>query len=182
MMKKMIGTVVVLLIVSGSAGAANIILEFKAQYFSPVDEEFMDIYGGGVMYGGEVSIGVWKGLELWFGGSFFSREGELTFTKEKTELQIIPVGGGLRYRWKGKSLSPYFAAGLGFYQFKESNPIGEVDLGEVGYVAAIGTYVKITGGLLIDLFANYSVCELRSDDFEINIGGFGAGIGIAYEF
>lgn len=181
-MRKIIVMIGVLLFVSGSAHAANIILEFKTQYFSPSDEEFKDIYGGGVMYGGEVSIGVWKGLELWLGGSYFSREGELTFTKEKTELQIIPVGGGLRYRWQGKSLSPYLAAGLGLYQFKESNPIGEVDLGEVGFVAGIGTYVRIAGGLLIDLYANFSVCEFRSDDFEINISGFGTGIGIAYEF
>ena len=181
-MRKIIVMVGVLLFVSGSSHAANIILEFKTQYFSPSDEEFKDIYGGGVMYGGEVSIGVWKGLELWFGGSYFSREGELTFTKEKTELRIIPVGVGLRYRWRGKSLSPYLAAGLGLYQFKESNPIGEVDLGEAGFVAAIGTYVRITGGLLIDLYANYSVCEFSSDDFEINISGFGTGIGIAYEF
>jgi len=181
-MRKIFVMIGVLLFVSGSAHAVDIILEFKTQYFSPSDEEFKDIYGGGVMYGGEVSIGVWKGLELWFGGSYFSREGELTFTKEKTELQIIPVGGGLRYRWRGKSLSPYLAAGLGLYQFKESNPIGEVDLGEVGFVAAIGTYVRIAGGLLIDLYANLSVCEFSSDDFEINISGFGAGIGIAYEF
>jgi opacity protein-like surface antigen len=185
-MKKIIIMTVVLLFVSGSAGAANIILEFKAQYFSPSDEAFQDIYGGGVMYGGEVSIGVWKGLELWFGGSYFSREGELTFTKEKSELKIIPVGGGVRYRWQGNRLSPYLAAGLGNYQFKESNPIGEVDEGRMGYSAAIGTYVKVTGGLLIDLYANYSVCEMRPGDFEIdyeiNIGGFGAGIGIAFEF
>jgi hypothetical protein len=182
MMKKLIGMIVVLLFVSGSVGAANVILEFKIQYFSPTEEVFKDIYGGGVMYGGEVSIGVWKGLELWLGGSYFSREGELTYTKEKTELQIIPVGGGLRYRWQGRSLSPYAAAGLIFYNYKESNPIGEVSAGEGGFIAAIGTYVKIAGGLLIDLYANYSVCELSPADFEINIGGFGAGIGIAYEF
>ncbi|MGB2908889.1 MAG: hypothetical protein WBB73_17465 [Candidatus Aminicenantaceae bacterium] len=185
-MRKILGVIVVLLCASGTASAANIILEFKAQYFSPSDEVFRDIYGGGVMYGGEVSIRVWKGLEVWFGGSSFSREGELTFTREKTELKITPMGGGIRYRWQAKSLSPYLAAGLGAYQFNESNSIGEAE--EVGraYLAGIGTYLKITKGLLIDLYANYSVCELNPGDFavdfEIDIGGFGAGIGIAYEF
>ena len=57
-----------------------------------------------------------------------------------------------------------------------------MDIAEFGFMAAIGSYVKITGGLLIDLYANYSFCELSLEDFGFNIGGFGAGIGIAFEF
>ena len=97
MMKRLIGTIAVLLLVAGSAGAAAVRVELKASYFRPTEQAFLDICGGGPRYGGEVSIGLWKGFDLWLGGNYFSREGELSFTKEKTELQIIPIGAGLKY-------------------------------------------------------------------------------------
>jgi len=32
-----------------------------------IEKAFRDIYGEGIMYGGEASICVWKTLEVWFG-------------------------------------------------------------------------------------------------------------------
>jgi len=181
-MKRLTGTIAILLLVSGSAGAASVRLEFKAGYFRPSDKDFLDIYGGGPRYGGELDIHLWKGLDVWLGGSYFSQEGELTFTKEKTELQIIPIGAGLKYRWTKGVIRFYTAAGLSSFQYKESNPIGEVSKSRVGLTAEMGSYVKIAGGLLVDVFLGYSVCYIESADFKVNIGGLGAGLGLAYEF
>jgi hypothetical protein len=181
-MKRFAGMAALLILIAGSLGATNVIVELKVQYFSPTDQVFRDIYGGGMMYGGEVSVGVWKGLEAWLGGSYFSSEGELTFTKEKTELEIVPIEVGLRYRWAGERFSFYAGGGLSFQSYKESNPIGDISLGGTGFMAEIGSYVRITGGLLFDLFVNYTGCRLESPDFDIDIGGFAAGVGLAYEF
>jgi hypothetical protein len=95
-MKRLTGMTAVLLLISGSAGAATVRVELKAGYFHPTEQAFLDIYGGGPRYGGELDVRLWKGFDVWLGGSYFSREGELTFTKEKTELQIMPIGAGLK--------------------------------------------------------------------------------------
>jgi len=180
--KKLAGVIGVLLLVSGSAAAAAVRVEVKASYFHPTEQAFLDIYGGGPRYGGEVDIGLWKGFDLWLGGNSFSRDGELTFTKEKTELQIMPIGAGLKYSWTKGRIRLYTAAGLSSFQYKESNPIGEVSKSRVGLTAEMGSYVKIAGGLLVDVFLGYSVCYIESADFKVNIGGLGAGLGLAYEF
>ena len=134
------------------------------------------------MYGGEVSVGVWRDLDLWLGGSYFSRKGELTFTKEETTLEIIPLGAGVKYRLTRGSLSFYIGLGLNYYQYKEKNPIGDVSEGGLGYIGKVGSYVKVTDGLLIDLYLNYSYCKIKPADFDVNIGGIEAGVGVGYRF
>ena len=181
-MKKLIITIVTVIFLSGLANATDIIIELKAHYLHPSEEAFRDIYGGGMMYGGEISIGVWRGLDVWFGVSYFSKTGELTFTKEETKLEIYPIGGGLKYKLSTGIFDLYAGAGLNYYQYKESNPLGHVSKGGLGYIGKIGSYVKVTGGLLFDLYVNYSYCKLKPADFEINIGGIEAGVGIGYSF
>lgn len=181
-MKKLIIIIVSVILLSGLANAADFIVELKIHYLHPSEEAFRDIYGGGMMYGGEISIGVWKGLDVWLGGSYFSKKGELTFTKEETKLEIYPLGGGLKYRLTTGVFNLYAGAGLNYYQYKESNPLGDVSKGGLGYIGKIGSYVKVTGGLLVDLYVNYSYCKIKPEDFEINIGGIEAGVGIGYSF
>lgn len=181
-MKKIIIAMITVIFLSGFANAIEILVELKAHYLSPPEQAFKDIYGGGMMYGGEMSIGVWRGLEVWFGGSYFSKKGELTFTKEETKLKIYPLGAGLKYRLSEGTFSFYLGAGLNYYQYKESNPLGDISKGGLGYIGKIGSYMKITGGFLIDLYLNYSYCKLKPADFKINIGGLEAGVGIGYRF
>jgi hypothetical protein len=181
-MKKSIIIMIIVVVLSGLANAADVIVEVRAHYLHPSEAAFRDIYSGGMMYGGEVSIGVWRGLEVWFGGSYLSKKGELTFTKEETRLEIYPIGGGLKYRLTTGVFNLYTGAGLNYYQYKESNPIGDVSKGGLGYIGKIGSFVKITSGLLFDLYVNYSYCKMKPADYKINIGGIEAGMGIGYSF
>ena len=182
MKKRLAGTIAVLLLLTGSAGAAGVRLEFKAGYFQPSDKDFRDIYGGGPRYGGEVCIGLWKGFDVWLGGSYFSKTGELTFTKEKTELRIVPIGVGLKYSWTKGVVRIYTAAGLSSFQYKESNPIGDFSKSGAGLTAELGSYVRIAGGLLVDVFVGFSHAEVESEDFDVPFGGVSAGLGLAYQF
>lgn len=181
-MKKLIIIIVSVILLSGMANASDVIVELRAHYLHPSEEAFRDIYGGGMMYGGELSVGIWRGLDVWFGGSYFSKKGELTFTKEETKLEIYPLGGGLKYRLTTGVFNLYAGAGLNYYQYKESNPLGDLSKGGLGYIGKMGSYVKVTGGLLVDLYVNYSYCKIKAADFKINIGGIEAGVGIGYEF
>lgn len=182
MKKKIITTVVIMTCLSGFIYAENFSFEVKGSYFSPSEEAFKDIYGGGFTFGGELTLGILKNLQLWFGGSYFSQNGELTYTKEETSLQIIPLGGGLKYKLNAGILSFYGGAGIKFYQFKESNILGEVTEGGIGYVGKIGVIFKVFKGMFLDLFGEYSYCKMIPADFTINIGGIAAGIGLGFEF
>lgn len=177
-------TIIALLTVclSGLAYTADVTVELKVHYFSPSEQAFKDIYGGGLMYGGEVSVGVWRDLDLWFGGSYFSKKGELTFTKEETKLELIPIGVGAKYRILSGNFALYVGLGLNYYQYKETNPIGDVSEGGLGYIGKVGSYVKVSERLLIDLYVNYSYCKVKPADFKINIGGLEAGAGVGYRF
>lgn len=182
MKKKIIMTVVIMTCLSGFIYAENFSIEVKGSYFNPSEAVFKDIYGGGFKLGGELTIGILKNLQLWFEGSYFSQNGELTYTKEETSLQIIPLGGGLKYKLKAGILSLYGGAGINYYQYKESNILGEVSKSGIGYVGKIGVIVKIFKGTFLDLLGEYSYCKMTPAAFSINIGGIAAGIGLGFEF
>lgn len=182
-MKKLIVMIAVTISFSGLADATDFMVELKGHYFSPSEKTFRDIYGGGMMYGAEASIGVWRELEIWFGGSYFSKKGELTFTIEETKLRIVPIGVGVRYSFPiHEMVNIYGGIGINYYSYKEENPIGEVSKDGLGTVVKGGGLVKLVKGLIIDAYIGYSYCKIKPADFDINIGGIEAGIGLGYEF
>jgi hypothetical protein len=157
-------------------------VEVKVLYFQPTEQAFKDIYSGGMSYGGEINIDIHNGLSLWVGAEYFSKKGMLTFTKEETEIQIIPIYGGIKYIFPGKKINPYVGIGVGYYQYKESNPIGEVKEGKIGYVAQAGLLLRLSGPVLVDLQVGYNMCKIKPQEIEANIGGLKAGIGLGFSF
>jgi hypothetical protein len=181
-MRKLTIIAILTVCLSGFAYTTEVTVELKAHYFSPSEQAFKDIYGGGLMYGGEISVGIWGDLDLWFGGSYFSKTGELTFTKEETKLELIPLGVGAKYRILSGNFALYAGLGLNYYQYKETNPIGDASDGGLGFVGKIGSNVAVVGGILIDFYVEYTYCKMKPADFEINVGGIAAGIGVGYRF
>ena len=157
-------------------------IKVGAHYFSPTEQRFKDVYSSGIAYTGEIGIGVWKGLKLWIGASYFTKKGELFFTKEETKVQIIPIGGGIKYLLIEGKTNLYTGIGLKYYQFKETNPIGEVSKSGLGYVGGVGVFMRVIGGLILDLRIDYSYCKIKPASRNIDIGGLEAGIGIGYQF
>ena len=168
-MKKLMAIIAVVLFCSGLASATSVMVELKANYFSPSEKAFKDIYGGGMMYGVELGIGAWNNLDFWVGGSYFSKKGELTFTKEETKLSIFPIGCGVRYRFSTEVFDFYGGAGLNYCRYKEANPIGEVSKGGLGYVGKIGSMVKITRELVIDLYLNYFYSKIKPAYYKVKV-------------
>jgi len=181
-MKKMISIAAILFLLSGIGYAGDVIFKVKGSYFHPSDKAFKDIYGGGVMYGVEAGAEIRKNLEIWVGGRYFSKKGELSLTREETKLKIIPIEGGLRYTLSLRSANLYGGIGISYYLYKETNPIGNVDWGELGAVARVGSFVELNQRWTIDFYVSYSYCKMRPADFKINIGGIEAGIGIGYRY
>lgn len=182
-MKRIITFCLALIFVPGSAVAGDFMVEVRGQYFSPTEQAFKDIYGPGMMFGGKVSVSVWKGLAVWAGADYFSKKGELTFTKEETELEIIPLGIGLQYSHPfSNALHIYGGGGLQYYSYSEKNPIGDVSENGFGFLAEAGSVIMIAGNLFLDIFITYSSCNIEPADFRINIGGFCAGVGLGIRF
>lgn len=177
-MKKTLINTVVLLLAATNILTGSVTIEAKGSYFYPMEGAFQDIYGGGLMYGGEVSVGIWKGLEVWAGGYYFTRDGQLTYTGEETALKIIPLGGGLKYKITQGLLSVYMGAGANYFDYRESNVIGDVQKGGVGVIVKLGLQIEPVKMLVIDLFAEYTYCRMTPADFSIDIGGVKAGIGL----
>lgn len=181
-MKRVLLLALVCFSISGSAYTLEVTLKLKGSYFYPSEDAFKDIYGGGMMYGGEVTFRINKNIDFWLGSSYFSKQGKLTFTEEETTVKIIPAGGGVKYISSLGGINYYSGLGLNYYHYKESNPIGLAKKGGLGIVGKIGAYMKPAAGLIIDLFINYSYCKMQPADYKINIGGLETGVGIGYVF
>jgi len=169
-------------LVSASAYADEFFVEVKGSYFRPTDQYFKDVYGNGVSYGGEIGFQASKWISVWAGGDYFTKKGTLTFTEEETELKIFPIYGGIRFRLTQTRISPYLGLGVGYFQYKETNPIGEIEKGDVGYIVQAGCLFKTTGGFFFDIKGSYSYCKVKPADLEADLGGFKAGIGLGFEF
>jgi len=177
-MKKTTVFVIAFLLASASTFASGLLI--RGTYFTPSDSDFKSIYGSGWIYGGEIGFKVWNGLDLFLEGGYFSAKGKLTYTEEDTTLTLIPAGGGVKYYFMNGKLRPYIAAGVRYYMYQESNPIGNVKKNGLGYLGRAGVSFEFGGGFRIDVCAGYSLCKITPTDFEINLGGLELSAGIFF--
>ncbi len=164
-----------------SLGGA-ISVEVKGSYFLPSEKAFRDIYGGGISYGAETGIDVLGRLSVWIGGDYYRGKGDLTFTGEETTIEIMPLSAGIRYAFSNSPIRPYAGVGVGYFQYKESNPIGKIDEGNLGLVAKLGLMARIAGMFFADLQAEYTQCSVKPADLKADLGGIRAGIGLGITF
>ena len=179
-MRKLVIIIAILVSSSGLATAKGIFIELKGSYFNPSEKVFKDIYGSGMTYGGEIGIALWKGIDIWAGGDYFTKKGKLTFTEEETELQIMPIYGGIKIRLTRAKISPYIGLGVGYFQYKETNPIGKIEKGDIGYIGQVGCLFKVAGALFFDINGSYSYCKVKPVDIKADLGGLKLGIGLGF--
>jgi hypothetical protein len=154
-----------------------------ASYFYPLFEsQFAEIYGGGLKYGGIIGVDIWKNLGLCAGGSYFSKKGELTFTKEETKLTLVGFDICPMYKFTSGKWQVYAAMGLRYILFQESNVLGEVKKGGLGPMGKIGVFLNVFKGLTIEFFLDIASCSMQPADFKINIGGIDSGIRFGFQF
>jgi hypothetical protein len=165
-----------------TALAASASIEIRGSYLSPSDSSIKSIYGGGPMFGAELAFRIGGGLDLWLGGDYFAKTGKLTFTQEDTKLTLIPVGAGLRYRFSAGRVEPYVGVGARYYLYKESNPIGDVSKGGIGFIGRVGANLMISPKVFADVFAGYSFGKMTPADFEVGVGGLELGAGLGFVF
>jgi hypothetical protein len=153
-----------------------------ADYFVPSEQSFKDIYGGGMAFGAEVNIKVWKFVDLWLVGNYYSKGGRLPYTEENTDMTLIPIGSGLKLRFQRGALNPYIGFGPMVYLYEEKNAIGEAKGTSFGFIGQAGCYFRVIGRFLIDVSVNYSYCKAKPQRIQAQLGGIQAGIGLGIEF
>ena len=76
----------------------------------------------------------------------------------------------------------FWGIGLNYYIYEESTPGFNSSKGGMGYVAKLGSHMKILKESIIDFHVNYSYCSVEAGGIRKNIGGIEAGIAIGYTF
>ena len=182
-MKKLFVILTILVLTSGLVAANAIRVEAKFSLFSPSEEAYRDIYGGGLTFGGEVNMAVWNNLEAWVGVNFFNKKGEMTYTQEEIKLNITPITVGARYAYPvNEKIAVYGGLGLAYFIYgEEIPPLEDVSESGLGFVIKAGGFMRVKSGLFVDAFIKYSTCKVEPADYKVNIGGIEVGIGIGYE-
>ncbi len=153
-------------------------------YFQASDSAFKDIYGNGMVFGGELRLGLGKTrIAGWLEGSYRARTGKFSFTGEETKVNVTAIELGALYRILPGKISPYAGAGIGYYMFNEDNePMGKTSQSKIGYCGAAGVSVLMGRRLVLDCRLKYSTCKMKPADFRIDVGGLSLSLGAGVRF
>jgi len=182
MKKKILVAILALAFIGGIGYGADFSVELKTNWLTPAEAAFKDVYGGGLAVGAAVTATLAEHWELSLEISRFSREGELTYTKEPTEMSVFSLGVDLKYLMPLKGLTLYASPGVYSHRFTEDNRLGELKKSALGFKLKAGALVPLAKCFRLNLFAGYSFCRMTPGEFEIDLGGVQAGLGIRYTF
>jgi Outer membrane protein beta-barrel domain len=171
---------------TGAARGAGVTAALKGGYFAPSDKVFRDVYTGGPVFGLDLAVPIGGVFELWAGADLFSKNGHLTLTEDPTKVRIVPLYLGLRCEFGKTKLRPYVGAAAAYFLFHETNLLGTVNDSGLGFLGQAGLMWRLGGAVWLDLHAGYRACTLKSgsgdDAIEAKLGGFTAGLGLAFRF
>jgi hypothetical protein len=139
---------------------------------------------GGIMPGLALSVAIVSDFNLYLEAKYYSRQGELTFSKEKTNFYMIPVSLGLRYIFPLGMFNPYLGGGVDYYFFNEDNPIGTLLTSTPGYHLSGGIYFRFSQSvpLMLGLKAKYTWARTTNNDIQVQLGGLEYGVGLTLVF
>jgi len=160
----------------GAGKVWNNYLKVGANYFQFTEGSRRMTYGDGIGYEAEVSVSFWKGLQAWLGTSY------LYMSEGRNRIEVFPLGVGVKYRFSKGIFNFYGGLGVNYCRYKEYSPPLNESKGELGYIAKMGSFVRVKWGFIVDFHLNYSYCYLKLATENVNIGGPEAGIGLGYIF
>jgi len=177
-----------LILLSTVINAAEYRAEISGGYFFPSEKAFRTIYGTGLMFGLDIGRNIWKDMELHLQVRYYSKTGQLTFTKERTRVKLVPLALSSRYIFLKKKINLYGGVGLTYNWFEEKNPIGRVKESQLGFSMKIGGFKRIKGFkkflkvLIIDAYLDYHYCKMKPAEIRFDAGGFELGFAFGTEF
>lgn len=139
-----------LLLVSTAYPQQNIGVNLSAGYFSPTEEGLKEVYGGGVVFGGEVVISASEQSDLCLGFNYFQKNGEgiqfsfsdggFSGSGADAQIRIVPITVTGKYKFpldksKANKTMPYIGGGIGMYLLHENidAQFGSVETDKSGF-------------------------------------------------
>jgi len=159
--------------------------ELVIGHYDLSDSRFKGAYqGGGVIAGIGLSASVIQNFDLFIEAKGFHKFGELTYSKEKTQLFLIPLSFDIRFKLPIGPITPYIGGGIDLHFFFETNPIGKVIDYASGYNVQGGTYLHFAKNfpILLNLKIKYSRADKTVNNIKIDLGGMEYGVGLAFVF
>lgn len=176
------------------ASALEVLVEAKAAFFRPVGDRFKDIYSKNGIYGAELTVPVWNDFALFGSASYSSASGRSDEEGHKTNVQIIPIGLGVKYFFPQECFDLYVGAGLDFIILRthdhEKHVIKHISKNGVGGLFKVGLIKDIYEDYFCDLFVEYSLKEFKGDGChhdkvygaKANLNSWRLGVGLGYRF
>jgi len=160
-------------------------LEFTLGSYSMNEPRFEAVYPqGGLMGGLTLSSALFSNVNLYLDIKYYSRQGALTFSKEKTTFYMVPVDVGVRYIFPLGFLHPYLGAGFDFYFFYEDNVIGTTLNYTNGYHLTGGVYLRFAKSVpvMVNLRVKQTWAQAEENAISIQLGGFEYCAGLTFVF
>lgn len=172
-------------------------LEGKVGYTYLTDASMRQFFdNGGISYRVELGYQAYKPLYVWLDGGYFQKEGKAIGGNEYTQMKLATITLGLKGIFHlHDRFAFYLGAGPRVFMLMMHN--------DSPYVRGDDNAIHIGGGFsggfwifpfpskrfFIDLFTDYSLKtmkieedEISSYDYDINVSGLTAGLGIGFKF
>ena len=155
----------------------------------PSEPTFKELYGPQRGFGGELSVGISTFVDFWIGGMYCNYKSDPALMTTGPAVQLIPIETGLKLKFPIKIFTPYVGGGLVYTQYIQNKGADELRASGLGYCGQAGLVFPSCSGaacstslFVIDIFVNYSVCRIETEDINLNTGGLKLGIGWGLSF
>lgn len=160
-------------------------VEFTLGSYSMNEPRFEAAYpSGGLMGGLTLSSAIASNVNFYLDIKYYSRQGALTFSKEKTTFYLVPIDLGIRYIYPLGFFHPYLGAGLDFYFYYEDNLLGTVLNYANGYHITGGTYLRFAKSIpvMVNVRLKYTWVKAEENAIQIQLGGLEYSAGLTFAF
>ena len=160
-------------------------VEFTLGSYSMNEPRFEAAYpSGGLMVGLTLSSAIASNVNFYLDIKYYSRQGALTFSKEKTTFYLVPIDLGIRYIYPLGFFHPYLGAGIDFYLYYEDNPLGTVLNYANGYHITGGTYLRFAKSIpvMVNVRLKYTWVKAEENAIQIQLGGLEYSAGLTFAF
>lgn len=173
-------------------------IEVKPGYYYFTDSSMREFFNkGGFTIRGETGYRFWKPFTVWLDAGYFEKKGHALGRDDHTKIMLGTFTIGLKTIFDlADWLSFYAGAGPRLFLLKMHN--------ETPFIRSIDNEINFGGGFqggfwlypipcyrpfFLDLFVDYSwkkmrihECELSSANFDLDVSGISAGVGLGIKF
>ncbi len=149
------------------------------------DPVFSEVYASGGGIGGlAITAALFLNIDFYLEAKAFPRQGQLTFTKERTDFVLLPFSIGFRWRVPLGLIEPFVGGGLDYAVYYEKNDIGTaLDYASGAHIlGGVSLRPGRRAPIALMLRLRYSMVKAEHAGIEVDLSGLEAGASLAFLF